>query len=81
MPNILIRDLSEETKQRLAQRAKENGRSQNAEAIAILEEALAPEQKNWAQMLIDVAQKNGGYELELPKREPAREPDLWWCAE
>ena len=73
MPNILIRNVSEETKQRLEERARENGRSQNAEAAAILEEALAPEQKNWAQMLIDVAQKNGGYELERPTWAPARD--------
>ena len=73
MPNILIRGISEETKRRLEERAKANGRSQNAEAVAILDEALAPEKKNWAQMLIDVARKNGGYELERPTWAPARD--------
>ena len=73
MPNILIRDLPEKTKERLQQRAKENGRSQSAEAVAILEEALKPEEKSWVQMLIDVARENGGYELELPPRHPARD--------
>ena len=75
MPNILIRDLPEETKQRLAQRAKENGRSQNAEAIAILEEALAPAKKTWFDMLRETVEEVGGVELELerPTWAPPRE--------
>lgn len=42
MPNILIRGISGETKQRLEKRAAENGRSQNAEAAAILEKKPRP---------------------------------------
>ena len=73
MPNILIRDLPEETKRRLEQRAKENGRSQNAEAIAILKEALAPAKKTWFDMLRETVEEVGGVELELPERHAARE--------
>lgn len=78
MPNILIRDLSEETKQRLAERAAKNGRSQNAEAVAILDEALEPEKKTWFDMLRETVEEVEGVELELPERHPAREPDVWW---
>lgn len=73
MPNILIRDISEEAKRRLEARAKENGRSQNAEAVAILEEALAPAQKTWFDMLRETVEEVGGVELELPERHPARD--------
>lgn len=78
MPNILIRDLSEETKRRLEKRARENGRSQNAEVLAILDEALEPETKTWFDMLRETVEEVGGIELELPERHPAREPDVWW---
>ena len=73
MPNILIRNVPEETKRRLEQRAAENGRSQNAEAVAILEEALAPAEKSWLEMLMDVSQKYGVVELELPEPPPPAE--------
>lgn len=74
MANMLIRDIPDETKQRLAERAKLNGRSQNAEALSILEEALQPVQKNWLQILRECVEECGGVEeLELPPRHPARE--------
>ena len=75
MPNILIRNVSEETKQRLEQRAAANGRSQNAEAVAILEEALAPEEKSWFEMLREAVEEVGGVDLELerPTWAPPRE--------
>jgi plasmid stability protein len=40
MSQILVRDLSPETIERLKQRAKDNRRSLNAEVLTILEEAV-----------------------------------------
>ena len=77
MCNILIRNVPEETKRRLVERAEKNGRSQNAEAVAILEEALAPE-KTWFAMLREVVDEVGGIELERPTWAPERNRDFWW---
>lgn len=40
MPNLLIRDLPEEVHRRLKERAAQNRRSMNQEALLLLEEAL-----------------------------------------
>ena len=45
MPAMTIRKLSEETHRALKRRAKQNGRSAEAEARAILDESLRPEQQ------------------------------------
>ena len=73
MADMLIRGIPNELKRELAIRAAENGRSQNAETVAILESALKPEKENWVLKLMEVAQECGGVELELPERTPARE--------
>ena len=73
MADLLVRDIPDELKRRLAVSAAENGRSQSAEAVAILQESLLPERKNWVQILMDAAEEVGGFELELPERHPARE--------
>lgn len=73
MTDLLVRDIPDDLKQRLAVRAAENGRSQSAEAIAILEESLTTEKKSWIQLLMDASHEAGGFELELPERHPARE--------
>lgn len=79
MANMLIRDIPEETKQRLAERAKLNGRSQNAEALSILEEALQPVQKSWLQILRECAEECGGVEeLERPSWAATREFSFDW---
>ena len=73
MADMLIRGIPDDVKRQLAIRAAENGRSQNAEAVAILKEAVQPEEKSWILRLMDAAQELGGVELELPERTPARE--------
>ena len=52
MPALLVRDLSEEGKRALAIRAAEHGRSQQAEAKAILEETLLPASDNFKPILV-----------------------------
>ena len=76
MASITIRNLDDEVKTRLRMRAAENGRSMEAEARLILREAVAPEPepKNLAQFIHDCFAPYGGVDLELPPREPVREP-------
>ena len=73
MADLLVRDIPDDVKQRLAVRAAENRRSQSAEALAILEESLKPATKTWFEMLYETAQEVGGFELEPLERHPARE--------
>ncbi len=74
---VIVRGLAPELKARLRVRAAHNGRSMAAEVRAILETALAaPEEATndftaFAQRLFAPL---GGIELELPSREPARDP-------
>ena len=72
MPALLVRDLSEEGKRALAIRAAEHGRSQQAEAKAILEAALFPASDNFVDMIRKNAQDVGGMEFGLPKRHTPR---------
>ncbi len=74
---VTVRGLAPELKIRLRIRAAHNARSMEAEARAILEAALAAPEED----LTDLASfarglfaPLGGIELELPSREPAREP-------
>lgn len=73
MADMLLRGIPDQTKELLAARAERNGRSQNAEALAILEEALMPERRTWFDMLRETVEDVGGIELELPERHPFRE--------
>ena len=76
MASLTIRNLDDDVKHRLRVRAAENGRSMEAEARLILREAVAtePEPENLAQFIRDCFAPYGGVDLELPSREPAREP-------
>ena len=70
MAAITIRQLSEETKQRLRVKAAGNGRSMEAEARAILESAVAPRvDARWVDILLEAADEVGGVTLDLPARE------------
>ena len=74
---VTVRGLAPELKARLRVRAAHNARSMEAEARAILEAALtAPEEDptDLAAFARGLFAPLGGVELELPPREPAREP-------
>lgn len=77
MATLTIRQLDDKLKKRLRVRAAHNGRSMEEEAREILKGALAgrkaPE-KNLGQIIHERFARLGGVELELPKREPIREP-------
>jgi plasmid stability protein len=74
---VTIRGLSPDLKARLRIRAAHNARSMEAEARAILEAALAaPEEDptDLAAFARGLFAPLGGVGLELPPREPARDP-------
>lgn len=74
MPTLTVRNLSDETRRALKERAARHDRSMEAEARAILENAVArPDHvTNWLRS----ARALRGDELELPERTHPREVDL-----
>ena len=76
MASLTIRNLDEALKQRLRLRAAEQGRSMEEEARTILRSALAapPPPRNLAAAIRARIVPLGGVDLELPARDPMREP-------
>jgi len=77
MASITIRRLDETVKARLRIRAAQHGRSMEEEARQVLSAALAEEPRrplNLAEAIRRRFAPLGGVELELPPREPVREP-------
>ena len=75
MASITIRNLEDDIKTRLRKRAAERGRSMEGEARLILAEAVAREAapaRGLGTALHELFKPFGG--LELPPREPMREP-------
>ncbi len=80
MAALSIRNLDDEVKHRLHVRAARHGRSMEAEARAILEDAVTAgegERPNLAQAIRERFAAVGGVELEIPPRQGvARAADL-----
>ena len=77
MASIIIRNLEEGVKTRLRVRAAENGRSMEAEARVILRRAVARSPssgKGLGSALAELFTPWGGVALDVPPREPMREP-------
>ncbi|WP_420616135.1 FitA-like ribbon-helix-helix domain-containing protein [Candidatus Palauibacter sp.] len=76
MASITIRNLDDEVKTRLRVRAAGNGRSMEEEARRILRDAVRrrPSTGNLASIIRSHFGPTNGIDLELPPREPAREP-------
>ena len=77
MASITIRNLDEQTKERLRVRAAQARRSMEEEARNILGAALAEEpalRRDLAQAIQRRFQSLGGIELQLPERGPIRQP-------
>jgi len=76
--SITIRNLDMAIKERLRVRAAEHGHSMEAEARHILQAALSgsrrPSGRNLYERIHARFAPLGGVNLELPRREPAREP-------
>ena len=77
MASITVRNLDEGLKRRLRIRAAENGRSMEQETreilYAALDEDTAPS-KSLGTALHELFKPLGGVEIEVPPREPMREP-------
>ena len=77
MASITVRNLDDGLKRRLRIRAAENGRSMEQEAREILKHALEGEEapiRNLGTALHELFKPFGGVELEIPPRQPMREP-------
>ncbi len=78
MASITVRNLEDDLKQRLRIRAAENGRSMQEEARQILKAALHQEAASTGRDLVESIRARfaplGGVELDIPPREPIREP-------
>jgi len=76
--SITIRNLDPSIKERLRVRAAQHGHSMEAEARRILQTALTSQEGPPMRHLYDRVRARfaplGGVDLELPPREPAREP-------
>jgi antitoxin FitA len=70
MAAITVRSLDDDVKRRLRIRAAKHGRSMEAEARAILEDAVAEEDepKNWLVAMHERCAEIGGVELDIPPR-------------
>jgi len=78
MASITIRRLDDRVKARLRVRAAQNNRSMEEEARVLLTDALKDERKsvsgNLADKIRSLVEPFGGFELEIPPREPMNEP-------
>ena len=78
MTSITIRNLDPAIKERLRVRAAEHGHSMEAEARRILQTSLQQPERPPGRNLYDRIRARfaplGGVDLELPTREPGREP-------
>ncbi len=77
MASITVRNLDDSLKRRLRIRAAENGRSMEQEVRDILRSALNGEAAptgNLGTAIHELFKPYGGVELEIPTREPMREP-------
>ena len=76
MASITIRNLDDEVKARLRVRAAGNGRSMEEEVRLILREAVGrkPSSRNLVSIIRSHFGPSNGVDLELPPREPGREP-------
>lgn len=78
MASLTIRNLENDLKQRLRVRAAEHGRSMEEEVRAILREVIgeATPPRNLAAAIRARMVPFGGVDLDLPAREPMREPPV-----
>ena len=76
MASITIRNLDDDVKTGLRKTAAGNGRSMEEEVRLILRKAVQrePEPENLASFIRECFAPFGGVELELPPREPMRDP-------
>lgn len=77
MASLTIQNLDEKIKLKLQARATANGRSMEEEAHAILHHALTEDlmpEKGLGTAIHQLFKAAGGIELDIPPRQPMREP-------
>lgn len=78
MGTLTIRRVDDELYERLRRRAAANGRSMEEEVRVMLADHLsrdrAPRERSLYDLSVDFRRSTGGVELELPERQPMREP-------
>lgn len=79
MATMTIRNLDADVKARLRMQAARHGRSMEEEARCVLRDALSAKPSTgsgaaWVADIRALVEPFGGIELELPPREPVREP-------
>src|SRR5262245_11008619 len=77
MATLTIRNVNPKLKAKLRVRAARNARSMEEELRVIVREALAADPKpptNLAEFIMELFKPFGGVELEIPPRQPIREP-------
>ncbi len=74
MAALTIRNLDAAVKERLRVRAAQHGHSMEAEARSILQIALGAPARNLYERIHARFAELGGVDLDLPAREPVREP-------
>lgn len=80
MAAMTIRNLEEELKARLRVQAARHGRSMEDEARDILRAALMAEPTTGASLVASIRSRlgaDGGVDLEIPPRQPMREPPVF----
>jgi antitoxin FitA len=77
MAAVVIRNLSEATHRALKRRAKEHGRSTEAEIRSILEEAVEDaSRKGLGTKLAEIGRRYGGIELDVTRSKEPFEPPV-----
>ena len=78
MASLTIRNIDDATKERLRVRAARHGRSMEEEVRTILKEASTADMppRNLAASIRARLAHLGGVELDLPPREPIRDPNV-----
>lgn len=71
LSTVTIRNLDAHVKRALQRRAAEHGRSMEAEARAIIADAVLPAGEGLVFEFMQAFQEYGGVDLEIPPREPA----------
>lgn len=79
MANMTVRNVEDETKQRLRLRAARNGNSLEAELRVILRDAAfgrdeAPRRTNLYDAIRELVEPHGGFDIPIPSRQPAARP-------
>ena len=77
MASITIRNLDDDLKKRLRVRAAQNGRSMEEEARMLIKDGLESKFQTGAELwkaIRAIVEPIGGIELDIPPRQPIREP-------